>query len=59
MFKDAFLNWNIGDNDKIIMAAGISLVEGSDRFLEEMKENNRLNNKEFNDARKLYEENQG
>ncbi len=59
MFKDAFLNWNIGDNDKIIMAAGISLVEGSDRFLEEMKENNRLNNKEFNEARKLYEENQG
>lgn len=37
------------------MVAGIALIEGTDRFIEEMKNNYRLDNKEFRDAKKQYE----
>ncbi len=60
MFKDAFLKWNVNDfHDKVIMVSGIALVEGNDRFIKEMKEIGRLDKREFEEARKLYDENQG
>lgn len=55
MFKDAFINWEIDDNDKINMVVGIALIEGTDRFIEEMKNNYRLNNEEFRNAKEQYE----
>lgn len=59
MFKDAFINWNISEfHDKVIMVSGIALVEGSDKFIEEMKGNRKIDDREYNEAKKLYEENQ-
>lgn len=59
MFKDAFQNWIFEDDaeDKINMAAGIALVEGSDKFLNKMKEINRLNDDEYNKAMELVKAN--
>lgn len=55
-FKDAFVNWRIEDpDDKVNMVAGIALIEGTDRFIEEMKNNYRLDNKEFRNAKEQYE----
>lgn len=59
MFKDAFSKWNINDfHDKVIMVSGIALVEGNDRFIQEMKDSYRINENEFKEAKRLYEENQ-
>ncbi len=55
MFKEAFQKWQITDfNDRIIMASGIALVEGSDSFIEEMNKQNRINQDEYNAAKELY-----
>lgn len=59
MFKDAFKTWIFEDDaeDKINMAAGIALVEGSNEFLNDMKDKGMLNSEEYNKAVELVNEN--
>lgn len=59
MFKQAFVKWYIGDfHDKVIMAAGIALVEGNGEFIEKMKTEGKLKPDEYKEAKKMYEDNQ-
>lgn len=58
MFKEAFEKWCIDDfDDKTIMVAGISLIEGNTDFIKGMKAIERLTDEEYNRAVELYEEN--
>ena len=54
MFKDAFMNWRIDGKDKINMAVGISMLESSDTFILQMKEQNYLTEEEYAMAMNLY-----
>lgn len=54
MFEKAFLEWEIHGRDKLNMAVGIALLEESSAFLEEMHSKNRLDDKEYADAKDLY-----
>lgn len=58
MFKTAFIEWEIRDKqDKVIMAAGIALVEGSDQFIKDMRDKRYITEKEFEEAQEMYQEN--
>lgn len=59
LFKNAFKKWRITEEDKVIMAAGIALVEGTNNFIKLMEADGRFTSSECERALELFEQNQG